>query len=301
MARSGTLIVLNKDANTVSFINTRTGATLRDVAVDRNPHEIAITRDGRTSFVTNSGGNTLSIIDNVSMTERDRIAHPDFRFPHGVGLTPDDRHLWLASTRSDRVFVFSASSLEVEAVIPTGQSRSHMVSPNLDWSRVYVPNIGSATVTVIDVVKQMIIKHIAVGNGPEGVGVDPGNGELFVANQHDNSLYIMDEVNHGLLARLSLGTLPIRIAFTPNGRYALLPNRESNDLSIVDIERRWEIKRIPVGIWPGGTVVDEDNTFAYVANNKTNDISVIDLSSLREVDRLAAGVHPDGMGIISAG
>ena len=301
MARSGTLIVLNKDENTVSFISTRTGATLREVAVDRNPHEIAITRDGRTSFVTNSGGNTLSVIDNVSMTEQDRLAHPDFRFPHGVALTPDDRHLWLASTRADRVFVLSATSLEVETVIPTGQSRSHMVSPNLDWSRVYVPNIGSATVTVIDVVKQMIIKHIAVGNGPEGVGVDLGHGELFVANQHDNSLYIMDEVNHGLLARLSLGTLPIRIAFTPDGRYALLPNRESNDLSIVDIERRWEIKRIPVGVWPGGTVVDEDSTFAYVANNKTNDISVIDLSSLREVDRLAAGVHPDGMGIISAG
>lgn len=298
MARSGTLVVLNKDENTVCFISTRTGATLRELPVDRNPHEIAITSDGLTSFVTNSGGNTLSVIDNGAMMERDRITHPDFRFPHGLALSPDDRHLWLASTRSDRVFVFDAGSLALETVIEIGQSRSHMVSANADWSRVYVPNIGSATVTVIDVQRRATVKHIAVGNGPEGVGVHPDRGELFVANQHDNSLYIMDETNHDLLARLALGTLPIRIAFTPDGRYALLPNRESNDLSVVDIERRWEIKRIPVGVWPGGTVVDAASAFAYVANNKTNDISVVDLSSLREVDRLEAGIHPDGLGII---
>ena len=298
MARTGRLIVLNKDGNTVSYIDTRNGATLRELPVDRNPHEVAITSDGRISYVTNSGGNTLSVLDNEAMTEMDRIAHPDFQFPHGVALTPDNQHLWLASTRSDRVFVFATASLKAETVIATGQSRSHMVSPNADWSRVYVPNIGSATVTVIEIARRSIVKHIAVGNGPEGVGVHPATGELYVANQHDNNLYIMDETHHGLLARLTLGTLPIRIAFTPDGRYALLPNRESGDLSVVDIARRWEIKRVPVGVWPGGTVVDPESSFAYVANNKTNDISVIDLGSLREVDRLGAGIHPDGMGFI---
>lgn len=298
MARSGRLVVLNKDENTVSFIDTRNGATLRELPVDRNPHEVAITADGAIAYVTNSGGNTLSVIDTHKMAEVDRVTHPDFKFPHGVALTPDDRYLWLASTRSDRVFVFATASLRPETVIVTGQSRSHMVSPDADWTRVYVPNIGSATVSVIDVARREVVKHIAVGNGPEGVAVHPGSRELYVANQHDNSLYVMDGNHHGLLARLTLGTLPIRIAFTPDGRYALLPNRESGDLSVVDIERRWEVKRIRVGVWPGGTVVDNDSSFAYVANNKTNDISVVDLSSLCEVDRLTAGIHPDGMGYI---
>jgi len=298
LSRTGRLLVLNKDADTVSFISASTGETLRTIPVDHNPHEVVVSPDAATSYVTNSGGNTLSIIDNRKMAETGRITHPDFRFPHGLGLTPDGRHLWLASTRSDRVFVFATASMTAETVLATGQSRSHMISPTPDWSKVYVPNIGSATVTVIDVARRAILKHIPVGNGPEGVGTHPAGRDLYVANQHDNSLYVLDEGNHGLLARLALGTLPIRIAFTPDGSYALLPNRESGDLSIVDTERRWEIKRIRVGVWPGGTVTDLAGAYAYVANNKTNDISVVDLRTLKEVGRFDAGIHPDGMAFV---
>jgi len=300
MTRRGRLIVLNKDEDSLSFIDASNGATLAKVPVDTNPHEVAVAPDGALSYVTNSGGNTLSVIDNDKMAEVERISHPDFKFPHGLALTPDGEYLWLAATRSDRVFVYHAPGLNLETVLPTGQSRSHMVSPNADWSRVYVPNIGAATVTVIDVARREITKHIAVGNGPEGVAVHPGGDQLYVANQHDNNLYIMAETNHGLLTRLNLGTLPIRIAFTPDGRYALLPNRESGDLSIIDTARRWEIKRVPTGVWPGGTVTDGDGRYAYVANNKTNDVSALDLETLREVARFEAGIHPDGMGFIPA-
>lgn len=298
MNRTGRLLVLNKDADTVSFIAAATGETLQTIPVDHNPHEVVVSPDAATSYVTNSGGNTLSIINNRKMAEAGRITHPDFRFPHGLGLTPDGRYLWLASTRSDRVIVFETSSMTAETVLPTGQSRSHMISPTPDWSRVYVPNIGSATVTVIDAAARAVVKHIPVGNGPEGVGVHPAGRDLYVANQHDNTLYVLDEGSHGLAARLTLGTLPIRVAFTPDGRYALLPNRESGDLSIVDTARRGEIKRIRVGVWPGGTVTDTRGAFAYVANNKTNDISVIDLGALKEVGRFDAGIHPDGMALV---
>jgi YVTN family beta-propeller protein len=300
VARTGRLIVLNKDEDSLSFIDCRDGRTLAKLPLDANPHEVAVSPDGGRSYVTNAGGNTLSIVDNERMAELDRITHPEFRFPHGLALTPDGRHLWLAATRSDRVFVFNTANMQPETVLATGQSRTHMVSPNADWTRVYIPNIGSATVTAIDVAGRRIIKHIAVGNGPEGVAAHPDGHHLYVANQHDNNLYIMDETHHGLVARLALGTLPIRIAFTPDGRYALLPNRESGDLSVVDTGRRWEIKRPRTGVWPGGVVTDPSGSFAYVANNKTNDVSVIDLDRLVEVERFEAGIHPDGMGYVPA-
>ena len=298
MGRQGRLIVLNKDENTVSYVNCRDGATLAKVAVDTNPHEVAVSPDGATAYVTNSGGDSLSVFDNHKMAEVERITHPEFRFPHGLALSPDGSQLWLASTRSDRVFVFATANMQAETVLATGQSKTHMVSPNADWSRAYVANIGSATVTAIDVARREVTKHIVVGNGPEGVGVHPAGGDLYVANQHDNSLYILSETHHGLIRRLALGTLPIRVAFTPDGRYALLPNRESNDLSVIDCERRWEIKRLPTGVWPGGTVVDSAGAHAYVANNKTNDVSVYDLTRLKEVARFEAGIHPDGLGYI---
>ena len=128
MPKTGRLIVLNKDDNSVSFIRCSDGATLAKLPVGANPHEVAISPDARLSYVTNSGGNTLSLIDNDRMTEVGRVGHPEFRFPHGVALTPDGKYLWLASTRSDRVFVFETAGLTAETVLATGQTRTHMIS-----------------------------------------------------------------------------------------------------------------------------------------------------------------------------
>jgi len=291
------LIVLNKDEDTLSFIDTSTGVTEAKLEVDSNPHEIAITADGRTSFVTNSGGNSVSIIDNTSPREIDRITHPDFHFPHGVGLSHDDSELLIAATRSNRVLVFDVASREPKEVISTHQKSTHMIYFDPSKSRVFVPNIGSHNITILDASDRTLITHLPTGRGPEGAGVHPDGESLYVANQHDNTLQIIDLETLDTTFERKIGTCPIRVAFSPDGSYAFVPNRESNDVSIIDCERPWEIKRIPTGIWPGGTVFDREGNRAFVANNKTNDVSVIDVPALREIGRYNAGIHPDGMGI----
>ncbi len=289
------LVVLNKDEDTVSYVDAISGETVGVINVDHNPHEVAVTADGSISYVTNSGGGTVSVLDNRNFTELQRISHPLFKFPHGVGLSADERELFIAATRSNRVFVIDTSDMEVKEVIATHQKATHMIYLDPDRTRVYIPNIGSDNITIMDAATREIITHIPVGAGPEGAAVHPDGQTLYVANQHDNNLHVIDLESYEVVANRRLGTCPIRLTFTPDGRYALIPNRESNDLSIIDTARQWEIKRIPTGVWPGGTVVDGKGSRAFVANNKTNDISVIDMEGIVEITRYPAGIHPDGM------
>ncbi len=289
------LIVLNKDENSISFIDADSGVTEAKLPVDVNPHEIDVTRDGKTSFVTNSGGNTVSIIDNTGPTEIDRISHPLFHFPHGIGLSADESELFIAATRSNRVFVFDVPSREPKEVIETYQKSTHMIYFDVNKERIFIPNIGSDNITILDARDRSLITHLPVGRGPEGAGVHPDGEVLYVANQHDNNLFIIELDTMEVIFDRKLGTLPIRVAFSPDGDYVFIPNRESNDLSIVDARRPWEIKRIPTGVWPGGTVFSPAGDRAFVANNKTNDVSVIDVEGLKEVGRYEAGIHPDGM------
>lgn len=289
------LLVLNKDENTVMYVDTASRQVIKTVAVDKNPHEVVISPDGAFAYVTNSGGNTLSVLDNRTMQEVKRIAHPDFHFPHGLAITRDGRRLLLASTRSGKFFVFSLPDLTVQQVYATGQDSVHMVSLTPDERFAYIANIRSNTVTRFDLTSELVLEHIPVGQGPEGLAVHPNGTDLYVANQHDDNVYIMDTTGHQVQQQLKLGSLPIRLVFSPDGHYAFVPNRESGDLSIIDCSRPWEIKRIRVGVWPGGVVFDTAGRFAYVANNKTNDISVIDVASLKEVCRIDAGIHPDGI------
>ncbi len=293
--KTGHLLVLNKDEDTVMYVDIAARRIVKTIPVDKNPHEVVISPDGKQAYVTCSGGDTLLAFDNETMTLTKRVTHPDFRFPHGLAITRDGKRLLLASTRSGKFFIFNLPSLEVKQVYATGQEAVHMVSLTPDERLAYIANIRSDNLTLFDMEKEEIVTHIPVGRGPEGVAVHPHSNQVYVANQHDNNVYVLDPEDHQVLHTLKLGTLPIRLVMSPDGRYAFVPNRESGDLSIIDCQRPWEIKRIRVGVWPGGVVFDETGSYAYVANNKTNDISVIDVATLKEVERIDVGIHPDGI------
>ncbi len=294
---TGRLLVLNKDEHTVSFIRCDTGETLKKLDMDKDPHEVIVTPDGATSYVANAVGKTVAVIDNAEMTVRETFTHPEFAFPHGVDLD-DDGNLWLASTVANKVFVISTPDHQFLDVIPTGQRFSHMIAFTPDKKLVYVPNIASNTITIIDVATRKVVKHLLVGNGPEGVAVHPGGEFVYVAAQHEDLVQVFSTSTHEMIARESIGSLPVRMAFTVDGRYAFVPNRYSKDVSVLDTSSHREIARIAIGIWPGGIVFEPSGRYAYVANNKTNDVSVIDVAAFTEIARHRAGIHPDGIAYI---
>lgn len=296
---AGRLIVLNKDEHTVMFVSCATGEVLATLEVGRDPHEVALAPDGATSYVVSSVGERVAVIDNVSMTIRSTFTHPEFAFPHHVDFDADG-NLWLASTLANKVFVFAGSDHEPLAVIPTGQHSSHMLAFTPDRRSVYVPNIRSNSLTLIDVASRRVVRQVLVGKGPEGVAVHPSGAFLYVAAQHEDLVQVISTQTHELLAREQVGSMPVRMAFSPDGRYAFVPNRYSKDLSVLDTERHREVKRVPIGIWPGGVVFEPSGRYAYVANNKTNDVSVIEVASLWEVARYRVGIHPDGIGYVPA-
>lgn len=300
------LMVLNKDEDTISIVDLATNKETKVIETDHNPHEVVVSLDKKKTYVTCSLGNAINIIDNDSFEIIKRLEHPDFNFPHGLGLTNDGKKLYMASTRSEKVFIINTETDTVKKVIPTYQKSSHMISFSPDGKRVYVPNIRSHNVTVIDVEKEEIINHFPVGQGPEGLAVHPGGKHIYVANQHDDTVNVVDADTYQVLHSLKIGGCPIRLIFSPDGKYALVPNRESGDLTIIDtaqeikgMTRPWEIKRIRVGVWPGGVCFNSDGTKAYVANNKTNDVSVIDMGSMKEVARIDVRTHPDGMAYLT--
>lgn len=298
------LIVLNKNEDTLSVIDLDSREIMRKIDCGHNPHEIAITPDGKKSYITCSLGDEINVLDNEELEIKKVLKHERFDFPHGLDILKGRNELFMASTYSSRIFVIDIDDDEIKKHFPTYQKHSHMIAPSKQEDKVFIPNIGSDNITVVDPEKQKVVNHFPVGEKPEGIAVHPDTGNLYVANQEENTSYVIDSQDYDTLYKRRLGKNPIRIIFSPDGKYAFIPNRESNDVSVIhtdfgkgDKRVPWEIKRIPVGIWPGGTVFDEKGEKAYVANNKTNDISIIDVESLEsEKERIDVGIHPDGIG-----
>ncbi len=297
----GELIVLNKDDDSVWYLDAETGDRMATVETDFNPHEVAVSPDGATSYVTCSLGNSLLFLDNATREVRNRFRHELFDFPHGLAVRESSNELWLVSTYSSTVFVFDLDTEELLETFPTYQDKSHMLAFSPDESTAYLANIGSDSVTVVDADERRIIADPPVGEGPEGIATVPDTGEIIVSNQEDGQLSVLEPGTYE--SRIALaGETPIRVVVSPKGQHVLVPNRGSNDVSVIDTgfvrdgdRRPWEIRRVPVGIDPGGTVFHPEGERAFVANNKTNDVSVIETESFKEIERFEAGIHPDGI------
>lgn len=299
------LLVLAMEADRLSAIDPHSGVTLRTVDTDFNPHEVVVTPDGAKTYVTCASGNVVTVIDNDSFGVIERITHDTFDFPHGWAV--GDQYLYLAGTRSERIYLVDWRADEIVDHFGTGQELSHMIAVTNDESTGYVANIGSDTVAIVDLDARRVVDSIPVGAGPEGIGLHPSEEYLYVANQDDDDLWVIDldpsgEADYETVVKLPLDETPVRVVWTPDGETALVANREAGTVSFVDHRHErgdrtvpWETKRIRVGLWAGGIAVDPDGHRAYVANNKTNDISVIDLDARAELRRIDTDLHPDGI------
>jgi len=79
---SPALVVLNKADNAMAIINPANGKLVATVPVGRNPHEAAISDDGKFAFSSNMQGNSISVIDMTTQkgTAPDRLPGP----PHAT-------------------------------------------------------------------------------------------------------------------------------------------------------------------------------------------------------------------------
>ncbi|MFW6321193.1 MAG: YncE family protein [Halohasta sp.] len=296
------LLVLNRDDDSVSVVDPETGETVADVETDFGPETIETSPDNAKSYVTCSQGDTLNVIDNGSYAVTGRIEHELFDEPRGLVVRERANELWLVSRNNSQLFVFDIETDALLDVIPTHQSESNTISLNGDESLAYVTNSSGNTLTIIDCEQRRISVDVPVGDGPEGVAVNPETDNVYVTIQNESRLTVHDPERHHTVYETGLGQSPTGIVFSPDASVALVPNRLSNDVSVIETRfhrcgrgRPWEVERIPVGIWPGDIVFNSDGSVAYVSNNKTNDVSVIDVDSREETSRIDVRTYPDGI------
>lgn len=313
----GTLIVLNKGEATASLISLRDGKVVQTLPTGRGPHEAAVSPDGRLVVVGDYGqrrpGTTLSLLDLEKGENVGEIVLRPHRRPHGI-LFLDPKRVVVTAEVNQKLLVVDVESREVSKAIDTEARISHMVALHPGLSRAYVANIGSGSMSVIDLEKGENVSVVATGEGAEGIDVHPDGREVWVTNRAANDITILDPKSLKRLGRIECAEFPIRLKFTPDGKRALVSCAGTGDVKIVDVGSRSVIKAIPMeekatedksdrlfgdqfgeSPVPVGILIPPDGKRAFVANTNADVISVLDLETLELVGRLLAGKEPDGL------
>jgi YVTN family beta-propeller protein len=313
----GTLVVLNKAEATASLVDLASGSVVASVPTGLGPHEVAVSPDGQRALASNYGsreaqGSSLTLIDIPAGRVAATIDLGRFRRPHGVQWLDDTRAV-VTSEASRTLLLVDVEKRRVSDEIRTDQETSHMVAVTPGGARAFVANIGSGSVTAIDLQAGERLAQIPTGDGAEGIDVTPDGREVWVTNRGGDSLSVIDAESLAVVASIACGEFPIRVRITPEGRHALVSNARSADLAGFDVAGRSEVARIRFGETAGssegrlfgdrfgassvpiGVVVSPDGTRAWVAHANADRISVVDLGSWQATGHLTAGREPDGM------
>jgi YVTN family beta-propeller protein len=167
----------------------------------------------------------------------------------------------------------------VIATVPVG-SRPTAIAYDPSNGNVYVANIATNSVSVIQGSTNSVLATVRVGAAPRAITFDPSNGDLYVANRNDNTVSVIEGGSNTVVATVPVGNGPWVIAFDPNNGDLYVANLTDGTVSVIDGSTNTVVATVAVGSNPTGIVFDPNNGDLYVANdNSPGTVSVIDGST----------------------
>ncbi len=299
-AHTQTLVVLNKQENTLVAIDAASMKIIGRVPTGNGPHEAAVSADGRIVVVANYGaqqpGNSLSLIDLSTMKESKRVDLGALLRPHGMQQVGGK--FYITSETSRNVLRYDPTADRIDWLMGTGASVSHMLVVAPDGKKVYTANIGSNNVTALNIggpSNAGAIAQIAVGPQPEAIDISPDGKELWVGQNGDGRVSIIDTSTNTVKETIKAGELPIRVKFTLDGKRVLVSDPKSNEVIVFDAGTRREVKRIKLDGVPLGILLHPAGKLAYISRAQAGEVTAIDLEKLEVGASVKTGDGPDGL------
>jgi DNA-binding beta-propeller fold protein YncE len=141
--------------------------------------------------------------------------------PQDVKLSPDGRVFYVADMAANGVWEIDSRTWRVQTFLRTGAG-AHGLYPSRDAKRLFIPNRGEGTISVLDFAKRRLVAKWDVGGSPDMGGVSADGKVLWLSGRYDAQLYAISTRDGHVLARIRVGYEPHGVCVWPQpGRYSL--------------------------------------------------------------------------------
>ena len=272
-----------------------------------NPHELATSPDGQHVALACYGGTTVDIFATDTLEKVRSIDLGENARPHGIVWHANGD---LYSTAEGRQSIFwirdpldDAKTFEYSS----GKRGTHMLAVSPDAQHAWTTDLGSKTVTRIDLRTRRAPMSVTVGEEPEGIALSPDGAALWVSARGSNEAYELDPDTMAVRTTLKTGAFPLRLAIRPQGDFAVTSDLMDGGLTVIDLAKREVVRKISVSspeeaedrfqvtiLW------SNDGKRVYVAETASDTVAEVDFASGEVLRRLDVGDGGDGLAILGA-
>lgn len=238
---------------------------------------------------------TLLVIGSVVAVVPNVEAAPTVVATIPVGQSP---HGIAVDATSNRIFVANLFSHNVSVIDGTTDSVIATMGPvsfpkgvAVDSDRRRVYVTGSDSVAVFDEDTNASLGAIAVGSGPRGIALNSVTGLVYVGNRLSNSVSVIDEATATVTATIPVGANPLFLAVDTERNRIYVTNTNDNSMSVIDGATNTVVSTIPTDT-PYGVAVDESTNRVYVSNLSAGTMSIIDGATGSLIAQPVLGTSP---------
>lgn len=164
-------------------------------------------------------------------------------------------------------------------------------------NKIYVANLSSNNVSVIDGTNNKVVATITVGDEPYGICVNPVTNRVYVTNYFSDNVSVIDGTNNSVIATVAVGFEPWGICVNSTTNKIYVANYGSNNVSIIDGTNDSVVATISVGGSPCGICENPITNRIYVANSSSNNISIINGMNDTVIQAIKVGQNPEFIAI----
>jgi YVTN family beta-propeller protein len=271
---------------TVTPVNLVTRKAGRAIGVGADPDAIAVTPDGKTAYVANSGSGTVTPISTVTGTAGPVIAVGTD--PQAVTVTPDGKTAYVLNSGSDTVTPIAVATGAAGPAIPVGASpRAMALTP--DGRTLYVLNWEGGSVTPIATATNTAGRPIRVGSFPFTIAIAPGGRTAYVANYGSDTVTPIATATNTAGPPIPVGQAPDSIAVSRGFVYVV--NGDDDTVTPIATATGRPGRPVSVGDAPASVTISGSGATAYVVNTISGTVTPVAVATGRAGRAISVGLY----------
>jgi DNA-binding beta-propeller fold protein YncE len=306
LAQNSRLLVMQKGEESLAIFDPSSDLLIGQVPVGgKTGHEVVASPDGKLAFVPiygNSGvgqpgsdGSSMTVIDLAALKVIGTVSFSHGVRPHQPVFGPKDGLLYVTTELDQGVTIVDPKTLKIVGTIPTGQPESHMLVISHDGRFGYTANVGTGTVSVLDMEARKTVKVIPISAKTQRISISNDDKWVFTADQTKPQIAVI-EASTGLVKRwIGLEGLGYGTATTPDGRWLLVAIPDKHNVAVIDLKSMKVVRSVGVASDPQEVVVTPDGKSAWVSCSSANEVIGIDLTAWTLNNAIQTGRLPDGL------